>query len=138
MRPNEAMDWRQKLDERLRQRSVGFFDARTTLCHFALINYAVEPGKIAATIPDPRFEAMVFPTTDGPKAFFSAVLFLDVDFCFSRLAPFLKFKFYQTNHRTYVRDKQTGEPVVWFWGTNLGSSLVNLPRWLWKIPWHNS
>ena len=25
-----------------------------------------------------------------------------------------------------------------FWGTNLGSSLVNLPRLLWKIPWHNT
>ena len=132
------MDCRQKLDERLRQPAAGIMEARTTLRHFALVNYAVAPEKLAATIPDARFEVMRFPTSAGPRAFFSAVLFLDVDFCFSRLAPFIKFNFFQTNHRAYVRDKKTGEPVVWFWGTNLGSSLVNLPRRLWKIPWHNT
>lgn len=132
------MDGRKKLDERLRQPAGGMFDARSTLHDFALINYAVAPEKVTVTIPDSRFEVMSFPTSAGPRAFFSAVLFLDVDFCFSRVAPFVKFKFYQTNHRAYVQDKQTGEPVVWFWGTNLGSSLVHWPRWLWKIPWHNT
>jgi hypothetical protein len=66
----------------------------------------------------------------------SAVPFLDVDFRFARLAPWLRWKFGQTNHRAYVIDRRTGLPGVWFFGTTLGSPLVYAARGLWRIPWH--
>jgi hypothetical protein len=123
--------------ERLkRPSSVGALNARTTLQHFALINYAVCPQRLAKFIPNDRFEIARFETNEGKKAFLSVVTFLDVDFNFSRFAPAIKFTFHQTNHRVYVIEKSTRQPVVWFFGTNLGSRLVHIPRCLWKIPWH--
>ena len=56
----------------------------------------------------------------------------------SRLAPFLKFRFGQTNHRAYVINKATGEPGVWFFGTTLGSPVVQIARALWRIPWYQA
>ena len=72
------------------------------------------------------------------QAMLSVVPFVDADFCFYRLFPWLKFRFPQTNHRVYVMDKVTGEPVVWFFGTTLGSRVVHLARTLWRIPWHGA
>ena len=42
----------------------------------------------------------------------------------------------QTNHRVYVIDRETGEHMVWFLGTTLGSRIVHPAQWLWQIPWH--
>ncbi|MDB4981962.1 MAG: hypothetical protein JWM82_2714, partial [Myxococcales bacterium] len=47
-----------------------------------------------------------------------------------------RFRFGQTNYRTYVRDRETGQPAVWFFGTTLDSWLVVVPRYVWKLPWH--
>src|SRR5262249_30609071 len=55
-----------------------------------------------------------------------------------RLAPFVRQSFGQTNHRVYVRDRRTGEPLVWFLGTTLGSPVVVVPRRLWKLPWYRA
>jgi hypothetical protein len=135
---NPEINHRALLNERLRRSPAGRLDARTTLRHFALITYAVAPERLAKLIPTNEFEVARFQTQSGEKAFFSAVAFLDVDFRFPRLAPGIKFCFYQTNHRAYVIEKTTRQPAVWFFGTNLGSRLVHLPRTLWKIPWHHS
>jgi Uncharacterized conserved protein (COG2071) len=132
------LDYRNLFNERLKRSPAGLLYARTTLRHFAMINYAVSPERLAKFVPDNHFEVARFETIKGIKAFLSVVAFLDVDFNFSRLASGIKFTFYQTNHRAYVFDKETGQPVVWFFGTNLGSRLVQIPRCLWKIPWHYS
>jgi len=68
----------------------------------------------------------------------SVVPFVDADFSFYRLLPWFKFRFPQTNHRVYVIDKATNEPVVWFFGTTLGSLIVHLARALWRIPWYRA
>jgi hypothetical protein len=65
----------------------------------------------------------------------SVVPFEDVDF-YTVALPFWKFHFGQTNYRTYVIDRATGEPAVWFFGTTLGGWPVAIPRHVWKLPWH--
>ncbi|MFT4647883.1 MAG: hypothetical protein ACI9X4_001098 [Glaciecola sp.] len=63
-----------------------------------------------------------------------AVPFEDAGFHFVK-APLFKFKFHQTNYRIYVVDKKTGERVVWFLSTTLGSWTVTPCRALWCPPW---
>jgi uncharacterized protein YqjF (DUF2071 family) len=128
--------YRTILEQRLRDRASGPFDVRSTLRHFALINYALPAERLARYIPARRFEIPTFTVGGTPMALMSAVPFWDLDFRFVHLAPFLKFQFGQTNYRVYVIDRQTGEHVVWFFGTTLGSPLVHIARTLWGIPWH--
>jgi hypothetical protein len=63
------------------------------------------------------------------------VPFEDQDFHFVGL-PWPKWRFGQTNYRTYVIDRETGERAVWFFGTTLDSWTVVLPRYVWRLPWH--
>jgi uncharacterized protein YqjF (DUF2071 family) len=107
----------------------------TVLRHFCLINYAVDPKRLQQLIPADRFRVMTFDFGNGPQALVSAVPFFDEDFHFEFL-PSAKISFFQTNYRAYVTDIETGEPVVWFFGTTLGHPIVEVPRRLWKIPWH--
>jgi hypothetical protein len=51
-------------------------------------------------------------------------------------ARWLRFRFGQTNYRTYVIDRATGQRAVWFFGTTLDSWAVAIPRCVWKLPWH--
>lgn len=124
------------LKHRLTKRQPGRLDIRTDLQHFALINYAVPKEKLEPHIPTDRFEIPTFEVNGRQQALLSVVPFVDADFCFYRLFPWFKFRFPQTNHRVYVIDKATGEHVVWFFGTTLGSPVVHLARTLWRIPWY--
>lgn len=124
------------LARRLQQRPLGAWDVVSTLGNFALINYALPRERLAKYIPTERFEIPEFEIDGRPQALMSAVPFLDIDFHFVHFFPFFKFKFGQTNYRVYVIDKKTGEQVAWFFGTTLGSPVVYIPRWLWRIPWH--
>lgn len=111
------------------------WDVETDLHHFALITFYVDPEKIQKLI-HPRFEVVTVKDKMGQeKALLSVVPFLDKDFHIKFL-PFLKFNFGQTNYRVYVRDTVSGDQVVWFLGTTLGSWLNIIPRFLWKLPWH--
>ena len=121
---------------RIADRNAGWMDIRSNLLHFALINYAVPISRLIPHIPQERFEIVSFEICGRESGLVSAVPFLDDDFCFSRLAPFARFRFGQTNHRVYVIDRTTGEHVVWFFGTTLGSWVVRCARALWRIPWH--
>jgi hypothetical protein len=114
---------------------LGPLDALTTLEHFALITYDVDPDRLAALLPAGYgFEPEVAMMADGRRrAFVSAVNFRDVDFRFAA-APFVKVTFEQTNYRAYVR--RNGERAVWFFGTTLASSTAALPRLMWGMPWH--
>jgi hypothetical protein len=118
-----------------RQPPSGLLTVETTLAHFAIITYLVDPAALRPHV-HPRFELESIQLADGePKALISVVPFLDLDFRFVRL-PWPKWKFGQTNYRAYVRDTLTNEHVAWFFGTSLDSITVNVPRHLWKIPWH--
>ncbi len=122
---------------RIRQRRSGWIDVRSDLLHFALISHALPAERLRPHIPA-RFDIPEFVIAGRPMALMSAVPFLDADFRYYRLAPLLKFRFAQTNYRVYVVDRQTGEHAVWFFGTTLGSWVVHLARWLWRIPWHQA
>ena len=133
MMPQRSL--REQLARNLRRPRGNWIDVRSALLHFALISYTLPPERLAAHIPE-RFEVLTFPIDGRPMALLSAVPFWDADFRFVHIAPFLKGAFGQTNHRVYVRDRDTGEPCVWFFGTTLGSPIVHAARLLWRIPWH--
>lgn len=105
------------------------------LHHFALITYAVPVERLTPHIPAERFEVPTFEIDGRQMALLSVVPFVDAGFRF-RLLPFVKFHFGQTNYRVYVIDRETGQHVVWFFGTTLGGWPVHVARFLWKIPWH--
>ena len=93
---------RQKLEARLQKPAGNLLNIQTDLAHFALINYALPKSRLAPYIPADRFDIPEFMIDDQPMAMLSAVPFLDTDFHYSRLAPWFKFHFGQTNHRVYV------------------------------------
>lgn len=122
------------LRRRLERPARGWLDIDSTLRHFALINYALPAERLRPHIPE-RFEIPEREIDGRRLAFMSAVPFWDDDFHFLRL-PMFRFGFAQTNYRVYVRDRVSGEDVVWFFGTTLGARVVHLARLLWRIPWH--
>jgi hypothetical protein len=126
------------LNQRLQGRSDGPIDIHTRLLHLALINYALPKERLAQYLPTDRFDIPEFSIGGQRLAMMSAVPFVDVDFHFIRLFPFLKFRFGQTNYRVYVIDRKTGQYSAWFFGTTLGSPLVHIARALWQIPWHHA
>ena len=128
--------YRDLLAQRLLPRKARLLDARTSLQHFALINYAVPAKALAKHIPTDRFAIPEFMIGGKRMAMISAVPFVDTDFRFHRLLPFARFHFPQTNHRAYIIDKRTGQHGVWFFGTTLGSPVVQFARTVWRIPWH--
>jgi hypothetical protein len=130
------MNHREIINQRVKRKEVLFMDAATNLYHFAMINYAVPKESLEKYIPTDRFEIPEFDIQGKKLAMISAVTFLDTDFRFLKIFPSFRFSFGQTNYRVYVIDKLTGEYLVWFFGTTMGSKLVRIPRILWKIPWH--
>lgn len=114
--------------------SVGGLDAVTTLQHFAVVTYALDPARLRPLVHQ-RFGFDCVALDGRDRALLSVVPFEDVDF---RAAAFPSpgLRFAQTNYRTYVRDRQTGERSVWFLGTTLGSLAVAVPRYAWQLPWH--
>jgi len=129
------MNYKEVLQNRIKKRKKrSLLDVNTKLQHFSLISYAVPLERIAKYIPEP-FELWTFTTEDKKFALVSAVPFVDYDFHFYHLAKFPKFKFCQTNFRTYIVDKRNGEHAAWFFGTTLGSFSVYIPRLIWKMPW---
>ena len=130
------IDYAASLQRRLVPRPIGLLDVRSKLRHFALITYALPAARLLPYIPTDRFEIPEFPIGGQRLALMSAVPFIDVDFHFSRVLPFLKFHFGQTNYRVYVIDKRSGEHAVWFFGTTLGSIVVCAAKGAWGIPWH--
>jgi hypothetical protein len=112
------------------------FCAETTLHHFAIVSFLVDPDALRRHL-HPRFEPDLVDVPSGAHALVSAVTFLDRDFRFSGL-PWVRGSFGQTNYRAYVTDRETGEHVAWFFGTCLDSMSVVVPRYLWKLPWHRA
>lgn len=130
------IDYAASLQRRLIPRPIGRLDVRSKLRHFALITYALPAARLIPYIPTERFEIPEFTIGGQRLALMSAVPFIDVDFHFINLFPFLKFHFGQTNYRVYVIDRHSGEHAVWFFGTTLGSVVVYAAKGAWGIPWH--
>lgn len=129
------MDQLQFTDDLLKRPRHSGLDAITKLRHFAIITYAIDPERLLPYLHR-RFEPELITDQQGiTKALISVVPFLDVDFHYAN-CPWPKFTFGQTNYRAYVRDTETGEHAVWFFGTTLDSWTVNIPHYLWKLPWH--
>ncbi|MCA9321607.1 MAG: DUF2071 domain-containing protein [Planctomycetes bacterium] len=123
--------------DRVTRPPPGGIDVEATLSHFAIITYKVDPEKLRPHVHD-RFDLDCILDRDGAsKALVSMVPFLDRDFRLARY-PWPRSSFGQTNYRAYVRDSRTGEHVVWFFGTALASIFVQIPRYLWKLPWHHA
>ena len=131
-----SAEYRDILNRRLFVRPHGRIDVLSKLKHFALINYALPKSRLEPHIPTSRFEIPEFTIGGRRLAMMSAVPFFDEDFHFIRLFPFLKFSFGQTNYRVYAIDKRSGGHVVWFFGTTLGSPVVDFAKGMWGIPWH--
>ncbi len=110
-------------------------DVVTKLRHFSLITYAVDPARVRPHVNE-RFDLDTQIDEYGQeRVWVSVVPFQDADFQFSAF-PWPRFTFGQTNYRTYVIDRQTGQRAVWFFGTTLGAWLVYIPRLAWSLPWH--
>ena len=121
----------------LTRRKTSGIDVETTLSHFAIITYMVEPELLRPHIHE-RFKLDCIINDSGEeKALISVVPFLDKDFRFVNL-PWIKNSFGQINYRAYVTDTKTGENVAWFFGTSLDSLSVYIPKFVWKLPWHKS
>ncbi len=114
--------------------AVGALDAVSTLRHFAIVTYAVDPARLKAIIP-PRFALDEVEIAGSRRALLSVVPFEDENFRWAGF-PCARFRFGQTNYRVYVRDQVTGRPAVWFLGTVLGSWAFLMPRLAWRLPWH--
>ena len=128
--------YQEKLKERIHKGiNEGRWSAHTTLDHFALINYALPAERLRPHIPE-RFDIPTLDVDGEQRAFISAVPFIDRDFHFPNVSPSPRYQFGQINYRAYIIDKHSGEDVVWFFGTVLGSYWYNIPRRLWKMPWH--
>lgn len=115
--------------------AVAGIDVEATLEHFSIVTYAVAPERVRPHV-NPAFDLDCFQGPQGqPLVWVSMVPFEDQDFRFVA-ARWLKFRFGQTNYRTYVVDRSTGRRAVWFFGTTLDSLSVAIPRFAWKLPWH--
>lgn len=122
-------------EELLTRPRVGWGDVVATLRHFAIVTYAIPPERLRPHV-DARFDLETISSAEGkPLALVSMVPFEDQDFHFG-FAPWLQFRFGQTNYRSYVIDRETGRRAVWFFGTTLDSWSVTIPRYWWKLPWH--
>ena len=129
------MNFAEELENRIADRSQrSLLDVKTRLEHFSLISYKVPISRIEHLIPS-RFKLWTFKTEGIEYALVSAVPFMDTDFSFYRIFKYPKFKFYQTNFRTYVIDQETGKNCAWFFGTTLGSLTSLIPKLRWKMPW---
>ncbi len=115
---------------------LGGIDVVTNLAHFAIITFTVDPAVLRRHV-DQRFELDLIEVDGLERALVSVVPFLDEDFHFVR-TPQKTWSFPQTNYRAYVRDRKTGEHVVWFFATALDTPWVAVPRNLWRLPWHRT
>lgn len=123
-------------DDLLSRKPPTGMDVDTTLAHFAIITYLVNPDTVRQQI-HPRFQPDLIEIDGREWALLSVVPFVDQDFRFAKL-PWPKWRFGQTNYRIYVTDSETGAHVAWFIGTSLDSWTVSVPRFLWKLPWHRA
>jgi len=114
---------------------VSGINVRCRLQHFAIVTYAVAADRLRQLIP-PRFMLDSVIIDGKERGLVSAVPFVNVDFTLAAY-PFPRLRMGQTDYRTYIIDRLTGERAVWFFGTTLDSWTLPLPRHVWQQPWHH-
>ncbi len=107
-------------------------DLLVTLKHFALITYAVFPARLKGLIPE-RFALNTVSINGSEQALISVMPFLDGNLT-SAVRPFPCTKVGQTDYRTYIIDKDTGDRCVWFFGATLDTWIRFIPRLFWRLP----
>ena len=108
--------------------------AETTLQHFVIVTYWVDPSNLRKHL-HPRFEPACLGGNGRPRrALVSVVTFLDRDFRVVA-CPWITRSFGQTNYRAYVQDTETGEQAAWFFGTCLDSVSVAVPPAVTSAVW---
>lgn len=111
----------------------GLLDVVTTLRHFALVTYTVDPEMLKRSLP-PRLTPVTIDVDGASRALLSVVLFKNSNFR-SAVFPSPAFNMAQINYRAYVIDDSTGDHAIWFVGTLLDGWPYVVPRLLWQMPW---
>ncbi|MFO0659033.1 MAG: DUF2071 domain-containing protein [Polyangiaceae bacterium] len=122
--------------ENLTRPEPGLMGVTTTLHHFSIVTYAIEPDRLRPFV-SPRLDLELVNIDGHPRALISAVSFLDTRFRAARFWTPSQ-TFCQTNYRAYVIDRETKERAVWFFGTRWARTLVLVPRFVWRLPWHHA
>lgn len=108
-------------------------DVVTTLRHFALVTYTIDPDALRRMLP-PRLSPLTIELHGTPRALLSVVLFMNTDFR-PAVIPGPRFTMPQINYRAYVIDESTGEHAIWFLATLLDAWAFLVPRFIWRMPW---
>lgn len=108
-------------------------DVVTTLRHFALVTYTIDPDSLRRTLP-PRLSPLTIDLDGTPRALLSVVLFMNSDFR-PAVLPGPRFTMPQINYRAYVIDESTGDHAIWFLATLLDAWAFLVPRFIWRMPW---
>jgi len=103
---------------------------KMTLRDVFYISYAVPAARLNPIIPD----VLPLATLDDDMAFISIVALQSTKVRLS-LLPFLHFKYYQLNIRTYVNDPVSGEHAVYFLRSGVTSRFISLVTRTTGIPW---
>lgn len=111
-------------------------DVVTTLRHFALVTYAVEPGAVERMVPA-RLAPLAIMLNGESRALVSVVLFVNTRFR-SAVFPSPSLNMAQINYRAYVIDRETGEHGIWFIQTLIDSWAFLVPRYVWHMPWRRA
>lgn len=111
-------------------------DVFTTLRHFALVTYAVEPGAVKSMVPA-RLSPLTIVLNGESRALVSVVLFVNTRFR-SAVFPSPSLNMAQINYRAYVIDRETGEHGIWFIQTLIDSWAFLVPRYVWHMPWRRA
>lgn len=111
-------------------------DVVTTLRHFALVTYTIDPDMLKAMLPA-RLSPLTIELDGDRRALMSVVSFVNSRFR-SAVYPSPSLNMAQINYRAYVVDEETGEHAIWFIGTLLDSWAFIVPRYFWQMPWCKS
>lgn len=108
-------------------------DVMTTLRHFALVTYTIDPDMLQRQLPL-RLSPLVIDLDGQSRALLSVVLFKNANFR-SAVFPSPSLDMAQINYRAYVIDRRSGEHAIWFLSTLLDGWAFVVPRFVWKMPW---
>lgn len=105
-------------------------DVVTTLRHFGLVTYTIDPALLRAQLP-PGLSPLTIDVDGASRALLSVVLFMNSDFR-SAVVPVPRFTMPQINYRAYVIDERTGDHGIWFWPPSSTPGLMPYPAFCGK------
>ena len=105
-------------------------NVRMTLRDVLYVSYALPAGRMRNLIPDNLSLA-----TAGDDMSFISIVALHSTQVRLNLLSFLRFKYYQLNIRTYVKDPVSGKHAVYFLKSGVTSRFISLVTRMSGIPW---